>query len=279
MNINEAINILTNNGYLIEKLNLKEPREEYYSYIPNLHPLKRLTKPKLDYFNYGNDGRPFLYRGNTQVKDFKLNCLNDYKKLLNIENDKNYDIKLSVLKSISENPDDYCDIIKAMQSKFPNYITDNLLTRIKYMKHPTQKEVNYYYDCLLTGYITVLQKIINDVASGKILIYRGIGLPKTIDINNYIKTHHSFGTSWSISENCASIFAYMFVEDDENIDKELEPYLITAKVKNINNIDIPTTILNWYEFGCLLENPRNSEEQEIRIKNSNNLEIISIEKI
>lgn len=285
MNINEALSLLNENGYLTE-LTLKYKnidREEHRSGA--VHSNLGINYPRPN--PYINDGRPFYVIGNTTVTDHSLKTFDDVKELIFFTNDKQeiYKRQTGLLKCVIKNLEDYSIAINNAIRKYKISEPD-LIDMIKdALEAKSNEKIDNIFNILLNGYLIEFYKVINLVANGKRKIYRGIGLPETVNPKEFIKTHKNFGTSWSISKSCAGTFAEISTEESSDVYEDeirevpLLPYIITAKVKNQSNIDIPTTLFNWWEYSGELENIYTSNEQEIRIKNSNQLEIISIEPL
>lgn len=285
MNINEALSLLNENGYLTE-LTLKYKnidREEHKD--GEVHSNLGIKYPRPN--PYINDGRPFYIIGNTMVTDHALKSFADVKELIFYTRDKQeiYKRQTELLNYVIKDLEDYSIAFNNAMQKY-NMSKSELINMIKdALKDKSDEKIDSAFNVLLNGYLIEFYKIINLVARGKRKIYRGIGLPETVNPKEFIKTHKNLGTSWSISKGCAGTFAEISTEESDDVYEDeirqvpLLPYIITAKVKNQNNIDIPTTLFNWWDYSGELENIYTANEQEIRIKNSNQLEIVSIEPL
>lgn len=285
MNINEALSLLNENGYLTE-LTLKYKnigREEHKD--GEVHSNLGIKYPRPN--PYINDGRPFYIVGNTMVTDHALKTFADVKELIFYTRDKQeiYKRQTELLNCVMKYPEDYSIAFNNAMQKY-NMSKSELINMIKdALEDKSDEKIDSAFNVLLNGYLIEFYKVINLVARGKRKIYRGIGLPETVNPKEFIKTHKNLGTSWSISKGCAGTFAEISTEESDDVYEDeirqvpLLPYIITAKVKNQNNIDIPTTLFNWWEYSGELENIYTANEQEIRIKNSNQLEIVSIEPL
>lgn len=285
MNINEALSLLNENGYLTE-LTLKYKnidREEHRS--GDVHSNLGINYPRPN--PYINDGRPFYIIGNTMVTDHALKTFADVKELIFYTRDKQelYKRQVELLNLVMKYPEDYSIAFNNAMQKY-NMSKSELINMIKdALEDKSDEKIDSAFNVLLNGYLIEFYKVINLVARGKRKIYRGIGLPETVNPKEFIKTHKNLGTSWSISKGCAGTFAEISTEESGDVYEDeirqvpLLPYIITAKVKNQNNIDIPTTLFNWWDYSGELENIYTANEQEIRIKNSNQLQILSIEPL
>lgn len=285
MNINEALSLLNENGYLTE-LTLKYKnidREEHKE--GDVHSNLGINYPRPN--PYINDGRPFYLIGNTMVTDHALKSFADVKELIFFTRDTReiYKRQIELLNCIIKNLEEYSIAFNNAIRKYKIPKSD-LIKMIKdALEDKSNEKIDNIFNILLNGYLIEFYKVINSVARGKRKVYRGIGLPETVNPNVFIKTHKNLGTSWSISKGCAGTFAEISTEESDDVYEDeirevpLLPYIITAKVKNQNNIDIPTTLFNWWEYSGELENIYTANEQEIRIKNSNQLEIVSIEPL
>lgn len=279
MNIDEALSLLNENGYLTE-LTLKYKnidREEHKKSDIHSNIGIKYPRPK----PYINDGRPFYIVGNTTVTDHSLKTFGDIKELIffTSDNQEIYKRQVNLLNYVIRSPEDYSIAFNNAIRKYKISKSELIVMINVALEDKSNKKIDNIFNILLNGYLIEFYKIINSVATGARLIYRGIGLPKTINPDEFIKTHKNLGTSWSISKGCAGTFAEISSSETEDKEENLEPYIITAKVKNKNNIDIPTTLFNWWEYSGELENIYTANEQEIRIKNSNQLEIVSIEPL
>ena len=215
------------------------------------------------------------------VTDHSLKTFGDIKELIFFTRDSQeiYKRQVNLLNYVIKSPEDYSIVVNNVIQKYKISKSELILMINDALENKSNKKIDNIFNILLNGYLIEFYKVINSVATGARLIYRGIGLPKTINPDEFIETHKNFGTSWSISKSCAGTFAEISTSETEDKEGNLEPYIITAKVKNKNNIDIPTTLFNWWEYSGQLENIYTSNEQEIRIKNSNQLEIVSIEPL
>lgn len=279
MNIDEALSLLNENGYLTE-LTLKYKnidREEHKKSDIHSNLGIKYPRPK----PYINDSRPFYIVGNTTVTDHSLKTFGDVKELIFFtrDNQEIYKRQINLLNTVIKFPEDYSIAFNNAIQKYKLTKLELILMIKDALEYKSNEKINSVFNILLNGYLIEFYKVINSVATGTQLIYRGIGLPETIDLKEFIKTHKNFGTSWTISKGCAGTFAEISTPDTEDKEGNLAPYIITAKVKNKNNIDIPTTLFNWWEYSGELENIYTANEQEIRIKNSNQLEIVSIEPL
>jgi hypothetical protein len=279
MNIDEALSLLNENGYLTE-LTLKYKnidREEHKKSDVHSNLGIKYPRPKL----YINDGRPFYIVGNTTVTDHSLKTFGDIKELIFFTRNSQeiYKRQVNLLNYVIKRPEDYSIAINNVIQKYKIPKSDLILMINVALEDKSNKKIDNIFNILLNGYLIEFYKVINSVATGARKIYRGIGLPKTINPDEFIKTHKNLGTSWSISKSCAGTFAEIATSETEDKEGNLDPYIITAKVKNKNNIDIPTTLFNWWEYSGELEDIYTANEQEIRIKNSNQLEIVSIEPL
>lgn len=279
MNIDEALSLLNKNGYLTE-ITLKYKnidREEHKKSDIHSNLGIKYPRPK----PYINDGRPFYIVGNTTVTNHSLQTFGDVKELIFFTRNKEeiYKRQIEVLNNVIEFPEDYSIAFNNAIRKYKIPKSD-LINMIKdALEDKSNEKIDNIFNILLNGYLKEFYKVINSVITGTQKIYRGIGLPETVNPKEFIKTHKNLGTSWTISKSCAGTFAEISTSETEDKDGNLVPYIITAKVKNKNNIDIPTTLFNWWEFSGELENIYTANEQEIRIKNSNQLEIVSIEPL
>lgn len=279
MNIDEALSLLNKNGYLTE-MTLKYKnidREEHTKSDIHSNLGIKYPRPK----PYINDGRPFYIVGNTTVTDHSLKTFGDVKELIFFtrNNQEIYKRQIDLLNNVMEFPEDYSIAFNNAIRRYKIPKSD-LIRMIKdALEDKSNEKIDNIFNILLNGYLKEFYKVINSVITGTQKIYRGIGLPKTVNPKEFIKTHKNLGTSWTISKGCAGTFAEISTSETEDKDGNLVPYIITAKVKNKNNIDIPTTLFNWWEFSGELENIYTANEQEIRIKNSNQLEIVSIEPL
>lgn len=285
MNIDEALSLLNKNGYLTE-ITLKYKnidREEHKD--GEIHSNLGIKYPRPN--PYINDGRPFYIIGNTMVTDHTLKTFADVKELIFYTRDKQeiYKRQTALLNYVIKDLEDYSIAFNNAMQKY-NMSKSELINMIKdALEDKSDEKIDSAFNVLLNGYLIEFYKVINLVARGKRKIYRGIGLPETVNPKEFIKKHKNLGTSWSISKGCAGTFAEISTEESDDVYEDeirevpLLPYIITAKVKNKNNIDIPTTLFNWWEFSGELENIYTANEREIRIKNSNQLEIVSIEPL
>ena len=285
MNINEALSLLNKNGYLTE-ITLKYKnidREEHKD--GDVHPNFGIKYPRPN--PYINDGRPFYIIGNTMVTDHALKTFADVKELIFYTRDKQeiYKRQTELLNCVIKNLEDYSIAFNNAIRKYKIPKSDLIKMIKEALEDKSNEKIDNIFNILLNGYLIEFYRVINLVARGKWKIYRGIGLPETVNPKEFIKTHKNLGTSWSISKGCAGTFAEISTEESDDVYEDeirqvpLLPYIITAKVKNQNNIDIPTTLFNWWEYSGELENIYTANEQEIRIKNSNQLEIVSIEPL
>ena len=285
MNINEALSLLNENGYLTE-LTLKYKnigREEHKD--GEVHSNFGIKYPRPN--PYINDGRPFYIIGNTMVTDHALKTFADVKELIFYTRDKQeiYKRQTELLNCVIKDLEDYSIAFNNAIRKYKIPKSDLIKMIKEALKDKSNEKIDNIFNILLNGYLIEFYRVINLVARGKWKIYRGIGLPETVNPKEFIKTHKNLGTSWSISKGCAGTFAEISTEESDDVYEDeirqvpLLPYIITAKVKNQNNIDIPTTLFNWWEYSGELENIYTANEQEIRIKNSNQLEIVSIEPL
>lgn len=285
MNINEALSLLNENGYLTE-LTLKYKdidREEHKE--GDVHSNLGIKYPRPN--PYINDGRPFYIVGNTTVTDHSLKSFADVKELIFFTRDKQeiYKRQTELLNCVIKDSEDYSIAINNAIRKYKIPKHELILMINVALEDKSNEKIDNIFNILLNGYLIEFYKVINSVATGARKIYRGIGLPETVNPEEFIKKHKNFGTSWSISKGCAGTFAEIATEESDDVYEDeirqvpLLPYIITAKVKNQNNIDIPTTLFNWWEYSGELENIYTANEQEIRIKNSNQLEIVSIEPL
>ena len=285
MNINEALSLLNKNGYLTE-ITLKYKnidREEHKD--GDVHPNFGIKYPRPN--PYINDGRPFYIIGNTMVTDHALKTFADVKELIFYTRDKQeiYKRQTELLNCVIKDLEDYSIAFNNAIRKYKIPKSDLIKMIKEALEDKSNEKIDNIFNILLNGYLIEFYRVINLVARGKWKIYRGIGLPETVNPKEFIKTHKNLGTSWSISKGCAGTFAEISTEESDDVYEDeirqvpLLPYIITAKVKNQNNIDIPTTLFNWWEYSGELENIYTANEQEIRIKNSNQLEIVSIEPL
>ena len=285
MNIDEALSLLNENGYLTE-LTLKYKnidREEHKE--GDIHSNLGIKYPRPN--PYINDGRPFYIVGNTTVTDHSLKTFGDVKELIFFTRDSQeiYKRQVNLFKYVIRSPEDYSIAINNAIQRYKISKSELILMINDALEDKSNKKIDNIFNILLNGYLIEFYKVINLVAKGKRKIYRGIGLPETVNPKEFIKTHKNFGTSWSISKGCAGTFAEIATEESDDVYEDeirqvpLLPYIITAKVKNLSNIDIPTTLFNWWEYSGELENIYTANEREIRIKNSNQLEIVSIEPL
>ena len=285
MNIDEALSLLNKNGYLTE-ITLKYKnidREEHRS--GDVHPNFGIKYPRPN--PYINDGRPFYIIGNTMVTDHALKTFADVKELIFYTRDKQeiYKRQTELLNCVIKDLEDYSIAFNNAIRKYKIPKSDLIKMIKEALEDKSNEKIDNIFNILLNGYLIEFYRVINLVARGKWKIYRGIGLPETVNPKEFIKTHKNLGTSWSISKGCAGTFAEISTEESDDVYEDeirqvpLLPYIITAKVKNQNNIDIPTTLFNWWEYSGELENIYTANEQEIRIKNSNQLEIVSIEPL
>lgn len=285
MNIDEALSLLNKNGYLTEiALKYKNiDREEHRS--GDDHPNLGIKYPRPN--PYINDGRPFYLIGNTMVTDHALKTFADVKELIFFTRDKQeiYKRQTELLNCIIKDSEEYSIAFNNAIRKYKIPKSDLIKMIKEALADKSNEKIDNIFNILLNGYLIEFYKVINSVASGKRKIYRGIGLPETVNPEEFIKTHKNLGTSWTISKGCAGTFAEISTEESDDVYEDeirqvpLLPYIITAKVKNQSNIDIPTTLFNWWEYSGELENIYTANEQEIRIKNSNQLEIVSIEPL
>lgn len=265
MTLDEAKQILENNGYnLISEIKLDKGEDIDY-YQPNSQTIHDFLKHPTTQYNvkHVNDAYPLRHvdnKNNTRLRNFSVNSYHDFKKLIlnGIRFKKHRSIKGDLLDLLN-----YTESAKWLLTNLNTlYGIDN--NKFKEMaENNTEKLFNI---CLRLWYI-YLTDIFKKCASGQLELYRGIYLSPDVDVNKFIK--HNIGTSWTLNYEAAENFA-------ECAPTDMKKYIIVAKLHNINNIDIATTLLWWYKanpFGDIYHN-----EDEIRIRNSKELDIVSIEE-
>jgi hypothetical protein len=265
MKLDEALDILKDNSYILEKLEYSEDR---YQYTPKTAPIDKLKK--ISKLRYGNDGYNYGHSGfgSKRLKDTDIKTAEEFKKLIlnggvygkgvfkhkSVKND---------LMEIVKHPEDYTHLFNRVLVKY-GVDADTLKMMIE-----DDDSIDDAFDMCLDVYIGYLKKIFKDVFFKNRPIYRGIHLPNGTDPEEWIKKNKHLGTSWTIDYESAYAFA-------DNVGADEYGCIITAHLDSLSNIDMTTSMLWWYKCNPFADY---TNENEIRIRNSSKLKIEGIEKI
>lgn len=266
MNLNEAVDILKENDYILEKLEYSEDRFEP---IAGMSPRDRIKK--IADQRFGNDGNSFKHSGigTKKLKDIYLDSYQTFKKLIlngGIYSKRKNNLRTSIkddLLEIVNNPSYHRHVLFKLKQDFEIDIND--LKRMIEDKN----QINDVFDKCLKCYFWHLKTLFLKTVNNKTPIYRGIHLPEEIDINEYLKKHKYIGTSWTLNIDAAYNFA------DSGLATE-KGYVLTSYVDTLNNIDIATSMLWWYRLEPFADN---SLEDELRIRDSSKLKIVDVEEV
>lgn len=268
MNLDEAKQILKNNGYkLINELTLDTGEDiDYYQKDPQVVHNFLKNPGKANNLKHTNDAYPLSHVSNkstTKIRNFSVDSVFSFKKL--IFNTGTFKGKRTIKKDLSEILE-YPEIYRYVL----NYLNRSYNIDINKFKEMLENNTEKLFDICLKIWFLYLTGIFTKCSNGQLLLYRGIGLPKNMDVNKFIK-NNNLGTSWSINYQAAENFAYS-TDFNKN-----DAYIITARLYDINDIDIATSLLCWYRANPFADIYQC--EDEIRIRNSKNLDIISVEKV
>ena len=266
MNLDEALDILKDNSYILEKLEYSEDR---FAPITDISPRDRIKKIATQQF--GNDGNSFKHSGigTKKWKDIYLDDYQTFKKLIlngGIFGKRKYNSHIYIkddLLNIVDKPSYHSNVLSKLKQDFEIDVND--LKRMIEDKN----QINDAFDKCLKCYFLYLKTLFLKTVNDKTPIYRGIHLPEEIDVNEYLKKHKYIGTSWTLNIDAA----YNFADSGLNTEKG---YVLTSYVDTLDNIDITTSMLWWYRLEPFADNSR---EDELRIRDSSKLKIVDIEEV
>lgn len=264
MNLNEAINILKVNNYIIEKLNFNYD-EDRYSYTWRINSENKFDKMKNPKYG-GNDNIPHRHFGTKKLKDYNFNASTGFKNFLyilnkyhpNIEND------ITQLDFIIDQPESCESLYRDLQKIDPELTENNIQDII--VNGITSDKKKLLKTCLYVRFKQLIE-LPKKIVKYKIPIFRVISIPGKFNIKKYLAKHPSTGTSWSYG-GASDAWAH---DDDA--------YMIAAEVENIKDIDIPSTVIMPFAWGGSDIFDYDTNEFEIRLNNSSHLKYTFMKKI